>query len=219
MKHRRGTGFLRDVLPEIKCVLSWFRCGGDRRALDKAMEDFAAGFLGAIHHDGALVPTLKMYPPELLARVLTHHETAPEHPIAWLNLGFALRRMPLLGVSDPPAVNTRRLDRALQCFQRSLELEAKNARAWTGCGLVFYQRGDHEREIDCYQRALAIDPSDPGLWLFYCNALELAGRHEEALANVDTAYHYYLLAGQPEQLRPVFEQWIPRAQMDLSKIQ
>jgi len=30
--------------------------------------------------------------------------------------------------------------------------------------------------------------------------------------------HYYLLAGEPEQFRPVFEQVVPNAQVDLSKI-
>lgn len=115
-------------------------------------------------------------------QVLTLHVTAPDHPIAWLNLGFALRRMALLDPSDPPAVNARRLDHALHCFQRSLDQEAQNVRVWTGCAFVFYQRGDHDREVECYPSALAIDPSDPGLWLFYCDALEAAARHEEALA-------------------------------------
>jgi tetratricopeptide (TPR) repeat protein len=218
MKNRSKASFLRDVPPAIDDVLSWFRRGADQDGLAKATEDFVCGFLGTIHDDGALIPVLKMYPPELLGKVLTHHETAPDHPIAWLNLGFALRRMALLGTSGPAAVNARRLDQALHCFQRSLELEAQNVRAWTGCALVFHQLGDQEREVDSFERALAIDPSDPGLWLFYCDALEAAGKHDEALATVDSAYHYYLLAGQPEQFRSVFEQVVPTAQADLSKI-
>ena len=218
MKDSAASGFLSDTLPEIDRVLSWFRRGADRGRLTKATEEFVSSFLGAVDHDGALIPTLNMYPPELLGKVLTHHESAPDHPIAWLNLGIALRRMALLGTSDAAAINARRLDQAMQCFQRSLDLESKNVRAWTGCALVEHQRGDHEREIDCYQRALAIDPSDAGLWLLYSAALEAAGRHEEALATIDSAYHYYLLAGQPAELQSVFEGFVPNGRTDLSAI-
>jgi len=216
MKDSPVSGFLSDTLPEIDRVLSWFRRGADC-SLTRATEEFVSTFLGAVDHDGALIPKLNMYPPELLGRVLTQHETAPDHPLAWLNLGFALRRMALLGTSDAATINARRLDQAMQCFRRSLDLESKNVRAWTGCALVEHQRGDHEREIDCYQRALAIDPSDPGLWLLYSAALEAAGRHEEALTNIDSAYHYYLLAGQPAEFQPVFEGF-PNARTDLRTV-
>ena len=87
---KNSASFLSDMPREIESVLSWFRRGADRGDLTKATEEFVSGFLGAVHDDGALIPILKMYPPELLGKALTHHETSPDHPIAWLNLGFEL---------------------------------------------------------------------------------------------------------------------------------
>jgi hypothetical protein len=76
MNNRANSNF-SDVPFEIDHVLSWFRRGADRRGVTKATEDFASGFLGTVHHDGVLIPIFKVYPAELLGKVLTHHETAP----------------------------------------------------------------------------------------------------------------------------------------------
>src|SRR6516164_506728 len=141
----------------------------------------------------------------LLAMVLTQHQRNPTQPIAWLNLGLALRRMALYRTSDPESLKSKWIDRALQSLDRSLELEPKNVRAWTGRGLVFLQLGRHQEEAQCYRHSLDIDSSDPGLWVLYVNALQNAGKEEEAAANLDEAYHAYLLAGRPKGLQEIFK--------------
>jgi tetratricopeptide (TPR) repeat protein len=150
--------------------------------------------------------------------VLTQHKRNPSQPIGWLNLGLALRRMALYRTSDPESLKSKWIDRALQSLDRSLELEPKNVRAWTGRGLVFLQLGRHEEEAQCYRHSLGIDSSDPGLWLLYVNALQSAGKKDEAAANLDRAYHAYLLAGQPEELQEIFGKFGPGVQADLTKI-
>jgi tetratricopeptide (TPR) repeat protein len=127
--------------------------------------------------------------------------------------------MALYRTSDPESLKSKWIDRALQSLDRSLELEPKNVRAWTGRGLVFLQLGRHEEEAQCYRHSLDIDSSDPGLWLLYVNALRAAGKEDEAAANLDEAYHAYLLAGRPKGLQEIFEKVDARLPADLTKIQ
>ena len=210
--------FLRDVPPEIQAILTWFHDGAERARLSDEMEHFAGGFLAALYDDGALFPMSKKAA-WLLAMVLTQHQRNPTQPIAWLNLGLALRRMALYRTGDPESLKSRWFDRALQSLDRSLELEPENVRAWTGRGLVFLQLGRHEEEAQCYRRSLDLDSSDPGLWLLYVNALRAAGKEDEAAANLDGAYHAYVLAGQPKELQEIFEKFGPNVLADLPRIQ
>jgi tetratricopeptide (TPR) repeat protein len=209
--------FLRDAPSEIQAVLAWFHDGAQRARLSDEMEHFAGGFLAALYDDGALFPMSKNAA-WLLAMVLTQHQRNPTQPIAWLNLGLALRRMALYRTSDPESLKSKWIDRALQSLDRSLELEPKNVRAWTGRGLVFLQLGRHEEEAQCYRRSLDMDSSDPGLWLLYVNALQSAGKEDEAAANLDRAYQAYLLAGEPEELQEIFGKFGPGVQADLTQI-
>src|SRR5438128_2465696 len=190
MKSRNS--FLEVLSPEVEDVLTWFRESAESRPVPINTEKFAGGFLFQLLNDGALVPILKMQPAKLLELVLTHHEKDPNNPVAWLNLGFAYRRIAVYRASDPPRVNNRRIELALSSFDRSLELERNNAKAWIGRGLVFLQqKADFDQAAQCFRNALDIDPTAPLVWLFYSTALESAGRTEAALAAVDSAVEYY----------------------------
>jgi hypothetical protein len=92
---RSESEFLRDAPSEIQAILAWFHDGAERARLSDDMEHFAGGFLAALYDDGALFPMSKNAA-WLLAMVLTQHQRNPTQPIAWLNLGLALRRMALL---------------------------------------------------------------------------------------------------------------------------
>ena len=54
--------------------------------------------------------------------------------------------------------------------------------------------------------------------LTYVNALRAAGKEDQAAANLDGAYHAYLLAGQPKELQEMFEKFGPNVP-DLTSIQ
>ena len=202
--------FLEDVPAEIRGVLDWYGAGGPQRAPGQDMMEFAGKFLGALRDDGAVVPeTPATSAPQVLALVLLHHRSSREETGAWLNLGFALRRMALYRTQDDPEpVKRRRLQRALEAFERCLRLEpgnrGKNIRAWTGKAFTYHQLGLHDEEVRCCWRALDADRSDPKLWLFYGFALRAAGRKQEALSVIDNAYDDYVMASEPEELRDVF---------------
>jgi tetratricopeptide (TPR) repeat protein len=201
--------FLEDIPPEVRDLLEWYGAGQPRHPPSQQVLEFASKFLGALRDDGAVVPrTPAAFAPETLVLVLLHHRSSREDTGAWLNLGFALRRMALYRTQDPEPVNRRRLQRGLEAFERCLRLDpgnrGKNVRAWTGKAFTYHQLGLHDNELRCCSRALDADRSDPKLWLFYGFALRAAGRAQEALSVMDNAYHAYLMAGEPEELRDVF---------------
>lgn len=202
--NEKTQNFFREAPSEIKAIVRWFNNGGQAQDVTAEMEEFARGFLVALNADDAPFPVTENAA-WILGALLTHPQRNPDQPIAWLNLGLALRRMALHSTSGSAAMKERLLNRSLESLDRSLELEPTNPRAWRGRGLVFHMRAQYEEEAKCYRRALDIDSSDPHLWLLYVNALRAAGKDDVAGASIEPAYHAFLLAGQPEDLRDVFE--------------
>jgi tetratricopeptide (TPR) repeat protein len=201
--------FLEIVPPEVGEVLDWYAAEHARQAPAAELSDFAGKFLVAMLDDGAVFPASSaVSTAQTLALVLVHHQNNSEDPGAWLNLGIALRRMALYRSQDAEPVNRRRLQLALEAFDRSLRLQpdniVKNVRAWTGKAFTYHQLGSYHEEVSCCARALDSDSSDPRLWLFYGFALKAAGMKSEALSVMDNAYEAYLAAGEPEDLRDVF---------------
>ena len=194
---------------EIKEVLQWYADGHSKARASESMTEFAGQFLGGMFEDGAVVPTnLSASAPEVLALTLLQHRTSPVSTGAWLNLGFALRRVALYRAEDPEEMNKARLESAVQAFDRALQLDpdnnGKNIRAWTGLSFAYHILAMYEKELECCAQALESDRSDPKLWLLYSFALKSAGRENEALSTMNDAYDAYIRAGKPEELREVF---------------
>jgi tetratricopeptide (TPR) repeat protein len=201
--------FLENMPAEIKEVLRWHADAQSRGEASQSIADFAGRFLGGMYEDGAVLPTnLSASAPQVLALVLLQHRTSPRSTGAWLNLGFALRRVALYRTQDPKETNRARLLSAVQAFDRALELDpdnnGKNMRAWTGMSLAYHMLDMYEKELECCLRALESDRSDPKLWLLYSFALKSAGREDEALSTMNDAYEAYIRAGKPDELREVF---------------
>jgi tetratricopeptide (TPR) repeat protein len=202
--------FLANPPTEIAVLLKWFQAGARSEECSKEVEEFACGFLGALAQEQALIPAMNVHPAKLLAWVLTHHLRNPEHCGAWLNLGWSLR---LMVASDPELLAATRLQRALECFDRSLSLgqgeRAVMIRAWAGKAFTNAQLRRFEEGVQCSHEALELDHSDPNLWLLHSSLLEMAGRKEEALELIDEAYKAYVMAGRPEGLRYLFDSVVP----------
>jgi len=201
--------FLENVPTEISEVVDWYRDRQSRTAASQVMSDFAGKFLGAMYLDGAVVPeTLSASAPEILALLMLQYQASPQSPGAWLNLGFALRRIALYRTQDSEQLNRKRLQSALQAFDHSLQLDPDNSgmkiRAWTGKSFTYHQLRLYEEELQCCRQALEADRSDPQLWLLYGFALKSAGREDEAVSTMNDAYEAYVRAGKPESLRAVF---------------
>ena len=200
--------FLENMPGEIKEVLRWYADGHQGPGQPKHGR-FCREILGrnvrgrrcCSHKPSASAP-------EVLALTLLQHRTSPRSTGAWLNLGFALRRVALYRAQDPEETNKARLQSAVQAFDRALELDpdnnGKNIRAWTGMSLAYHMLDMYEKELECCVRALESDRSDPKLWLLYSFALKSAGREDEALSTMNDAYEAYIRAGKPDELREVF---------------
>jgi tetratricopeptide (TPR) repeat protein len=204
-----AENFLENMPGEIKEVLDWYADGQSRVRASESMAESAGRFLGGMYEDGAVVPTnLSASAPEILALTLLQHRTSPLSTGAWLNLGFALRRIALYRADDSEEMNRARLQSAVRAFDRALQLDpdnnGKNIRAWTGMSFAYHMLGMYEKELECCAQALESNRSDPKLWLTYSFALKSAGRDDEALSTMNDAYDAYIRAARPEELREVF---------------
>jgi tetratricopeptide (TPR) repeat protein len=198
--------FLEHMPGEIMEVLGWHADAQSKVCASQDMAEFAERFLGGMYEDGAVLPPkFSDSAPEILALALLQHRTCPLTAGAWLNLGFALRRVALYRGNDPEKTNRARLQSAVQAFDRALQLDPdnndKNMRAWTGMSFAYHMLAMYEKELECCTQALESDRSDPKLWLLYGFALKSAGREDEALSTMNDAY---IQAGRPEELREVF---------------
>ena len=202
-----ASEFLADLPDELDALLKWYDMDADPAMLAKDVRAYADGLLAALRSDQAIVPELQADPERILALVLTHHVRNPEHSVGWLNLGLALRR---LAAWDREMWRTRRLERAISCFDRCLALSAGeravNVRAWAGKALAFMQLGDLNEAVRCSAAALELDRSDPNLWLLHSGCVGRAGNEDEALRLIENAYEAYVAAGRPDALRHLFDQ-------------
>jgi len=201
--------FLENMPGEIIEVLQWHTAARSKVSASQRMTEFAGRFLGGMYEDGAVLPiNLSVSAPEVLALALLQHRTSPLSAGAWLNLGFALRRVALCRANDQEEMNRMRLQSAVQAFDRALQLDpdnsGKNMRAWTGMSFAYHMLALYEKALECCAQALESDRSDPKLWLLYGFALKSAGREDEALSTMNDAYDAYVRAGRPEELGQAF---------------
>src|SRR6202167_5528642 len=150
--------FLENMPGEIIEVLQWHTAAGSKVSASQRMAEFAGRFLGGMYEDGAVLPiNLSVSAPEVLALALLQHRTSPLSAGAWLNLGFALRRVALFRADDSEEINKARLESAVQAFDRALQLDkdkdGKNIKAWTGMSLAYHMLAMYENELECYAQA------------------------------------------------------------------
>jgi tetratricopeptide (TPR) repeat protein len=176
----RENQFLEHMPGEIKELLQWY---ADAKSVPagQSVTDCVERFLGAMYEDGAVLRTnLSASAPDVLALVLLQYRTSSRSTGAWLNLGFALRRVALYRTDEPGDLNRGRLQSAVQAFDRSLRLDpdndGKNIRAWNGMSFAYHLLGLYEKEVECCSQALESDRSDPKLWLLYGFAPQIRGQ-------------------------------------------
>lgn len=77
----------------------------------------------------------------------------PNNAMLWMNLGAAeLGRLETAG--------PRQQDKAIQAYQRALQINAETPNAHYHLGLIYKERGEFTRAAAFFQRALEVDPSD-----------------------------------------------------------
>ena len=73
-----------------------------------------------------------------------------------------------------------RLDRALQAFDRALEIDPKNADALNGKGVVETKQRKYQDAIDLYNKAIVIEPDNAGMYVNLAITYHLLGRKDDA---------------------------------------
>lgn len=101
--------------------------------------------------------------------------------------------------------NKGNYEKALECFNKSIEMNPDNARVYYSMGLVYDDTGSFDRAIECYQKSLEIDPNDVKVYIglgnafeekndfdtaieCYYHALEIDPNYTEAYFNLGKAY-------------------------------
>jgi tetratricopeptide (TPR) repeat protein len=76
---------------------------------------------------------------------------------------------------------------AIECYDKALEIDPKNADAWNNKGGALGSLGKHEEAIEYYDKALKIDPKNAMAWTNKGWSLSNLGRYEEAIEYLDKA--------------------------------
>jgi len=86
------------------------------------------------------------------------------------------------GLYDAGATYLRlgQLERALEYFDRAVEMDPSNADAWNGRGVVFTHQRDYGQALAAYLNALKNNPNDAGYRLNVALTYHLQGKTEEA---------------------------------------
>lgn len=80
-----------------------------------------------------------------------------------------------------------RLQEAVACFEKALEINPRFADAWSNKGNALTNLGRHQEAITCFDKALEINPRDAVIWNNKGVPLRELGRLKEAMACNDKA--------------------------------
>jgi len=80
-----------------------------------------------------------------------------------------------------------RIDEAIRCYDKALELDPRNANIWLDKGVNLHSLGRFGEAIHCYDRALELDPQDAYTWNNKGISLYRLGRFDESIRYYDKA--------------------------------
>jgi tetratricopeptide (TPR) repeat protein len=76
---------------------------------------------------------------------------------------------------------------AIQCYDKALEIEPNDSKAWNNKGTALGQLGNYEEAIKCFDKALEMEPNYAKAWDNKGTAFEKLGNYEEAIQCYDKA--------------------------------
>jgi tetratricopeptide (TPR) repeat protein len=71
--------------------------------------------------------------------------------------------------------------KAIECYNRAIELDCNNIYAWNGKGLALYFLGEYEKAIECYENALQLSPDRIDISINKGLALRKFGEYQQAI--------------------------------------
>lgn len=103
----------------------------------------------------------------------TARDVEPDNAMIWINLGAAYLGNPVL------ATNEQQM-RAIQAFEKALELNPAAPNVHYNLGLIFVDRGDIDLAMAAFHKAIQVNPFDRDArsWLRKLENLEEGEKHE-----------------------------------------
>ena len=83
------------------------------------------------------------------------------------------------------ALKCDRHEETIAAFDKILELNPKDDKAWFNRGFALRRLERYEEAVASYDKSLAINPNDDAAWFYRGNTLEELERYEEAVASYD----------------------------------
>ena len=111
---------------------------------------------------------------ESKAKTEKNYKDKLEDAEAWYNKGIILDDLD-------------RLQEAIDCYDRALEINPRLAKAWNNKGIALYDLGKHQETLSCYDMALEINPRYAEAWYNKGVTLYDLGKHQETLSCYDMA--------------------------------
>ena len=78
-------------------------------------------------------------------------------------------------------------DKAIECYDKALEINPKYFAAWRSKGVAYSRKDDHDKAIEFYDKALEINPKDYRAWHNKGVAFANKGDHDKAIEFYDKA--------------------------------
>ncbi|MHA1650937.1 MAG: tetratricopeptide repeat protein, partial [Candidatus Helarchaeota archaeon] len=71
--------------------------------------------------------------------------------------------------------------KAIECYEKALEIDPDFTAAWTALGDVYYEIADFEKAIESYEHAIQIDPEFKIAWYGLEKVYEDIGQYQKAI--------------------------------------
>jgi tetratricopeptide (TPR) repeat protein len=86
--------------------------------------------------------------------------------------------------------NAAMYEKALECFQQSVEINPEHYQAWQRLGDSLRNSGKEEESLVFYERSISINPEFHRVWSYRGISLANLGRYEEAIKSYDRAVSF-----------------------------
>jgi len=106
-----------------------------------------------------------------------------EDPVGWVNLGVAYSNSPATDAVPNPEV------KALEAFQRSVEVDPTYVEGWRNLGISYQNAGNMEKAQEAFGKVIEIEPDD-------VDALRSQGNISFNLQDYDKAFESYARAAE-----------------------
>ena len=104
--------------------------------------------------------------------ILAQEQIRQSDPYYWMRMGYWYSR-------------SGEKNKALEAFNKALELNPNDAKAWNNIGVVYHEKKEYEKAIPYFKKAIALDPTDQRFWYNLGLAYHHIGAYEDAI----TAYN------------------------------